>query len=39
LFPPQDEFVSSLQLICRRSWLLAEPDVTYFWKNSTYHTY
>jgi len=33
LFPPHDELVSSLQLICRRSWLLAEPDVTHFWKN------
>jgi len=39
LFPPHDEFVSSLQLICRRSRLLAEPDVTYFWKNSIHHIY
>ena len=39
LLPPQDELVSSLQLICRLSWLLAEPDVTHFWKNSTHHTY
>jgi hypothetical protein len=39
LFPPQDEFVSSLQLICRLSWLLVEPDVTHFWKKSTYHNY
>jgi hypothetical protein len=28
LFPPQNEFVSSLQLICRLSWLLVEPDMT-----------
>jgi hypothetical protein len=33
LFPPQDEFVSSLQLICRLSWLLVEPDAIH----STHH--
>jgi hypothetical protein len=27
LFPPQDEFVSSVQLNCRLSWLLVEPNV------------